>query len=429
MTLKVSDNHRLLERDGKPFFWLGDTCWSAFTNITETEWEQYLEKRKAQGISVIQINALGQWDRSGAPHEIHPFATEDGTVYDFTKMNNAYFERASAMVKKAVEKGFVPAIVVMWCNYVPDTWASKIFPENILPEDLVEPVVTKIISTFRKYDPVWIISGDTGFEGRQSIERYLQVSRLVKALDPDHLRAFHIKGRYDVIPEELVPFADLWLYQSGHNLNGQHSTYELARSFFEREPAKPVINAEPCYEMMGYSHGLYGRFDRDDVRKALWQSLLSGAYAGITYGGHGIWNWQQGIPRNTLNGRKFGEGFLKAYPYVSALQFPGVMDYAKAEKLFEDGVIREPQPCQKILADDNPEIRCAENKGGYVIYLPVNAPLRLKGDFSCRNIRAVDPRAESGYSQSMTKKYADGITTIDMDPFCKDVLIFLEGEE
>ena len=30
----------------KPFFYLGDTIWSAFTNVTMEEWEYYLKRRK-----------------------------------------------------------------------------------------------------------------------------------------------------------------------------------------------------------------------------------------------------------------------------------------------------------------------------------------------------------------------------------------------
>lgn len=49
--------------DGKPFFWFADTCWSAFTSITENDWDYYLTRRAEQGMNVLQINTLPQWDR------------------------------------------------------------------------------------------------------------------------------------------------------------------------------------------------------------------------------------------------------------------------------------------------------------------------------------------------------------------------------
>ena len=56
--LQISKNGKTLCRDGKPFFYLADTCWSAFTNITDDEWDYYLYKRKVQGFNTIQINIL-----------------------------------------------------------------------------------------------------------------------------------------------------------------------------------------------------------------------------------------------------------------------------------------------------------------------------------------------------------------------------------
>ena len=50
--------------EGKPFFWFADTCWSAFTSIPEADWDYYLTRRAEQGMNVLQINTLPQWDLS-----------------------------------------------------------------------------------------------------------------------------------------------------------------------------------------------------------------------------------------------------------------------------------------------------------------------------------------------------------------------------
>jgi len=42
-------------RDGKAFFWLGDTNWSLFTLYTATEADEYLEHRARQGFTVINV--------------------------------------------------------------------------------------------------------------------------------------------------------------------------------------------------------------------------------------------------------------------------------------------------------------------------------------------------------------------------------------
>lgn len=52
--LRISDNHRCFLNGDTPFFWLGDTAWLIFTNISEEEAYLYLKNRADKGFSVIQ---------------------------------------------------------------------------------------------------------------------------------------------------------------------------------------------------------------------------------------------------------------------------------------------------------------------------------------------------------------------------------------
>ena len=387
--LTVAPDHRTLVRDGKPFFWLADTIWSAFTNVTDEEWIAYLDKRAAQGFTVLQLNALAQWDRCGCAFDRYPFATSDyGKTFDFSSMNDEYFEHARWMVGEAVARGLVPAIVVMWSNYVPDTWASAIISDNVMPEQLVVPVVEKICSTFNEFEPVYIISGDTDWDRPGSLERYRLVTSAVEDAAPRALLAYHIKGRYDVLPHELAEHADVYLYQSGHNLAAQRGAYELAESFLARDPVRPVINSEPCYEQMGYSHMLYGRFRRADVRLACWRSLLAGANAGITYGAHGIWNWQN---PDVKVGNALGEGFLQALRHEQALYLEGANDFGFARELVEELGLFGATSDQGVLESYPEDVRAARTTDGrLVLYVPSNAALKLHGDFSGATVTCVD---------------------------------------
>ena len=387
--LTVAPDHRALVRDGKPFFWLADTIWSAFTNVTDEEWIAYLDKRAAQGFTVLQLNALAQWDRCGCAFDRYPFATSDhGKTFDFSSVNDEYFEHARWMVGEAVARGLVPAIVVMWSNYVPDTWASAIISDNVMPEQLVVPVVEKICSTFNEFEPVYIISGDTDWDRPGSLERYRLVTSAVEDAAPRALLAYHIKGRYDVLPHELAEHADVYLYQSGHNLAAQRGAYELAESFLARDPVRPVINSEPCYEQMGYSHMLYGRFRRADVRLACWRSLLAGANAGITYGAHGIWNWQN---PDVKVGNALGEGFLQALRHEQALELEGADDFGFARELVEELGLFGATSDQGVLESYPEDVRAARTTDGrLVLYVPSNAALKLHGDFSGATVTCID---------------------------------------
>lgn len=420
-TLQISKNGRYLEQSGKPFFWLADTCWSAFTNISNEEWIEYLDLRKEQGFNVLQINTLPQWDRCGTDRNSYPFQTTDGIRFCFEKILPDYFEHARWMCKQAVDRGFLLALVVMWCNYVPGTWASNIFPDNIIPKEHLEKIIKTICDSFNSFHPVYLISGDTGFENPSSIERYSLITGLVEHYAPDARKAYHIKGRYDGLPQELAEHADIYLYQSGHNPDAQDQAHILAQSFRKRTPKRPLINSEPCYEQMGYSHHAYGRFRQKEIRSALWNSLLAGASAGITYGAHGIWNWQKpNMPINPIA----GEGFLQAMNAHEALVFPGAWDYSYVLRFFRENNIRDLEPYQEVLADYSEYIRAAKITNGLLLYVPTNAPFALNGDYSHASVTIIN--LDNYNSIPGCVHYKDNKSKIEMHSFYNDVLIYIK---
>ncbi len=320
--LSVSVSGNYLEKNGKPFFYLADTCWSAFTNISDTEWVYYLEKRRAQGFNVVQINILPQWDASPTLLEHDPFERIDG-AWDYSRMKEEYFEHAASMCVMAKAYGFELALVVLWCNYVPDTWASRFYKMGIMPKDAIAAYIDKVNETFSCFDPVYVISGDTDFNTPLCESYYIEAFDRLKELAPDCLFTTHIKGRYTYIPERLADGLDLLFYQSGHNHNDLAMPYKLALEMREKYPGKPIINGEPCYEEMGFSGGRSGRWHRADIVRAAWESVLSGASAGIAYGAAGIYSWHMG----TMFGSSIGEGFAAPKPWQDALNFEGAWDY------------------------------------------------------------------------------------------------------
>ena len=55
----ISTNpHFFAYKDGKPFFWLGDTAWLLFSKLDHTETEKYLDDRRSKGFTVIQVSVL-----------------------------------------------------------------------------------------------------------------------------------------------------------------------------------------------------------------------------------------------------------------------------------------------------------------------------------------------------------------------------------
>jgi len=336
LTVAVSRDRLLF--DGRPFFYLADTCWSAFTNIQASDWEQYLDLRAAQGFNALQINILPQWDRSLMEFSPAPFhAGRDGSP-DYSRPEDAYFEKAAAMLEAARQRGLLPALVLLWCDRVRGTWGCKKNPQNEIPLDALEPFVRYAARAFSRFDPVWLVSGDTDLLSPETVKRYLLALRAIKAAEPGCLTTFHLQPQAD-LPDEIVQAheLDFYMYQSGHGVD-QSTPYLLARRFAEKPIKRPVVNGEPCYEGHGFGDH-YGRFGPFHVRKATWQSLLSGAKAGITYGAHGIWNWHhRGLPFGSTNFSSL------PFPWHEALRLPGAWDAGYAKWLFESFSLADLSP-------------------------------------------------------------------------------------
>lgn len=419
--LKIDKNKSNFILDGKPFFYLADTIWSAFTNVTLEEWEYYLKVRKAQGFTVLQINTMPQWDRCMADVGVYPFAIDENQGFDFSAWQEEYYIRARKMCQMAVEEGFCLALVVLWLNHVPGTWGSHITDRNVMPRDFVEEYASRVVKEFDCFDPVYVVSGDTDFDTPEAVEYYKMALETVCRESPDSLKTLHIKRGYDIIPSELLEGIDFYMFQSGHNSEGQEMAYVLPENFREKYPKKPLVNGEPCYEQMGYSRRKYGRFGREDVRRAAWSSLLSGAYAGVTYGAHGVWNWKRiNPPKNPI----MGEGFDEALVWQEALKLPGAWDYGYIRWLLEIYGVSQLVPAREKLENQAEEIRIAKGGERYFIYVPYNTKITLLESLPGYEARVVDleerriARAELEWD---TQK-----TWIKMHAFEKDVLLIVE---
>lgn len=424
MGLTINKELNTFEKNGNHFFYLADTCWSAFTNITDDDWDYYLDYRKNQGFNVIQINILPQWDASATDLEYAPYEKQEDGSFDFTKLNQEYFDHAAYMCQKAKDLDFELALVVLWCNYVPDTWASNAISNNVMPFDAIRAYVKKLHETFDKFEPIYLISGDTDFNTSNTIQHYKHASDMLRKLSPNRLQTFHIKGRFTALPKVLEEQADFIMFQSGHNgkVENMNMPVTLAKHFYDRIN-KPILNSEPCYEQMGNSGHIYGRFYAFDIRRAAWMSLLSGAYSGITYGAAGIYSWHS-------FGKSFaselGEGFEKPSPWNEAIHFLGAWGYGFIRHIFENYKLDKLMPNNTIIEIKNEQICCSatQNEEIILIYLPINTQLYINKDVSNYDIKIYD--LEGGKIGYMNVTRQKGIQILDAHRFERDVLIVLQ---
>lgn len=415
--LTVSGSRDYFLRGGKRFFYLADTVWNVFSDSTLEEWEEYLEYRMMQGFNALQMSVMPIWnDCSLSGLECWPFLMKENHKYDFNKLNEAYFDKAEKMVRMAVSRGFVPALILLWLCYVKDTQSIPYDEEWVMPMEVVQTYSEYVVKRFSKYKPVFIISGDTNFGSEHTVEYYMTALKTVKSLYPEGITSMHIAGNMRDLPEVFVqsPFLDFYMYQSGHSLDEQQNAYKYAENFYAKKEKRPIVNAEFCYE--GSYNGVC-RYGSCDIRKAAWQSLMSGAKAGVTYGAHGIWNWHH-------KGTKFfNEAWsITPYDWKTAMKLDGSWDFAFAKWVFEVYDLFEVKPAE-ILLNKKEEIRASMSEDGkrVAIYIPYSVDIRLFMD--CIGFDWVMVDLTRRLPVKPVVLVENGCTTLKMADFNSDFLI------
>jgi hypothetical protein len=422
--IQIDSNKMVFTENGRPFFYLADTAWMAFSNMNIEEWEEYTDFRKAQGFTAVQISILPILnDTSKDNNTMMPYGIENTGKMDFSTRNEVYFEKAERMVEIMVKKDLVPALAVLWNNYVPTAWAAErtgnisLMPESYLPE-----YASYVAKKFDRFRPMYLISGDTGFDSEIVTRYYFILLEEMKKRCPDALMTMHIKPKVE-IPGVICgsKSLDFYMFQSGHRFEGLDNPFKLAEQFNAYSVKRPVVNGEPCYE--GHSYGNeFPRFTKAEVRRAVWQSLLSGAKAGTAYGAHGIWMFQH-------KGMTFNNVSFSGVPFLwrDALQFEGAWDVSYAKWIFETYRLFDLEPNQSLVSAPE-QVRAAAAAGfsRIAVYIPYQRPVAIHHDLS-------------GYRVSLhllDKRWVmvphllidNGKTILPMSGYNTDVLLIAENE-
>jgi len=283
LRLQVDQSGRVLvDGNGDPFFWLGDTGWGLFTALTEEEAAEYLDDRADKGFNVVQaVIALGG---GPVPNVYGEAPWIDG---DPAQPNPAYFERVARIVEMAAERGIVMALLPAWGDFVT-------VHETINAANAYE--YGSWLGAWFAQEPniVWVLGGDRLPDGHEDVFRRLATG-IADADTPGHLMTYHPRGGGHSSSEFF--HEDDWLglnmIQSGHNID--YPDYRYVLRDYELTPVKPTLVGEPRYENITDGLRAEGpRIDDHDVRKAAWQSVLSGA-CGHTYGCNGVFQfWHEG---------------------------------------------------------------------------------------------------------------------------------------
>ena len=370
---QVSENRRFITRDGKPFFWLGDTAWELFHRLSKEDATYYFKKRSEQGFTVIQAVALAELDGLQTPN-----ANGDLPLIDLdpTKPNEKYFAHVDSLITIAGKFGLTIALLPTWGDKVDkSTWGKG--PE-IFNAKNANTYGKWIGQRFeKKTNLIWIMGGDRNPKNAQQIEIWNALAEGVSAGagGPNKvLMSFHPQPNALGSAEwfHQSEWLDFNMFQNGHCRDQEH--YLKVSTLYNKAPFKPIIDGEPMYEdhPVCFNAKDLGTSSAYDIRKYAYLDLFAGAF-GHTYGCHDVWQMYDST-RVGINGPHF--------PWKIALDLPGANQMKFARELMESKSMLDRIPDQSILieSDETPGERIQATRGkDYVfVYSCIGKRFRLK---------------------------------------------------
>jgi hypothetical protein len=312
--IRVSPDLRyLMHEDGTPFFWLGDTAWNGALLSSTDDWNHYVRERARQRFTAVQFVAT-QWRAA-------PKGNRDGELaYSGSasiSVNPVFFQKLDAKIEMLNQAGLLAVPVMLWA--IAGGGNPQVNPGVSLPESQAAVLARYLVARWGASKVSWILAGDGDYRGSK-VNRWAHIGRAVFDGVPHAPVTMH-PGGMQWLWEEFVDekWYDFVGYQSGHGDDDTTLRWLIEGPLTEdwtKLPHRPFINLEPPYE----NHLAYQSrkpHSPESVRRAIYWSLLNAPTAGVTYGGHGVWGWDDGKSEPTDHN---GAGVPK--PWREALAMP-----------------------------------------------------------------------------------------------------------
>ncbi len=301
------DGHYLMDENGQPFFWLGDTAWSLFQRLNADEAELYLTTRARQGFNVVQITILSEFDGLRVPNTSGEIPFHDA---DPAKPNEKFFCYVDSIINRAAELGIYVALLPLWGDKITPGWGigPAVFFDN--PTSF-QAYGEWLGARYRDASNIiWMIGGDRPAIVEDKPNRHPDhlpydyrplwraLTAGIEAGSGRHdLMTYHISGGLPRTSQQIHDerWLDVNSMQSGHGNGHDAPVWEWIEQDFALQPAKPVLDLEPNYEDHPVNpwpkwDPASGYFREDDIRRQSYRSVFAGG-CGITYGHHSIWQF------------------------------------------------------------------------------------------------------------------------------------------
>jgi hypothetical protein len=338
----VSANHHYILKNGKPFFWLGDTAWELFHRLNREEADKYLKTRSEQGFTVIQAVVLAELD---GLHDPNAYGEKPLINDDPTQPNEKYFEHVDYILDKAAQYNLNIAMLPTWGDKInKSTWGKG--PE-IFNEKNAAVYGNWLANRYKnRTNIIWILGGDRQPRGEQDIAIWRAMGNaIMDATDGKAIITYHCQPNQSGSAQWFRN--ERWfafnMFQNGHCRD--EPIYDKMSAAYSAQPIKPEIDGEPIYEDHPVCFNVYdlGTSSAYDVRKYAYVDVFAGAF-GHTYGCHDV--WQMYSAKNApVNGPHMY--------WPEALKLPGAVQMGYLRKLMESHPLVDRIPGQSLVKENN----------------------------------------------------------------------------
>ena len=353
--LVVSKEHRyLMNDDGTPFFWQGDTGWLLPERLNRDEVAFYLGNCHKAGFNVVQVQTMNAVPSINVYGQ---YSMTDG--YNFKNIDRkgvyGYWDHMDNIIRTAEQNGIYIAMVCIWGSQV------KSGAINAQQAQAYGKFLGERYKNFPNI--IWVIGGD--LRGDIHPEVWESLAHAIKSIDKNHLMTYHPFGRTSSAQFfNNADWLDFNMFQSGHRRYGQtkgdgdmtskesveEDNWRFVDSGLAMTPMKPILDGEPSYESIpqGLHDPSQPLWKDNDVRRYAYWSVFAGSF-GHTYGNNNIMQFA----KPGVGGAYGADGEQK--PWYKAMRDPGFSQMQHLKNLMLSFPFFERVPDQSIIAGENGE--------------------------------------------------------------------------
>jgi len=359
------DRQHLEHADGTPFFWLADTAWNGARESDPKNWEIYALVRSSQNFSVAQWSAAPGVDDKGQS-ALTGFPDRIG-------VNPDYFRRIDSKIAILSQVGILSAIA-------PLTPAS---PEaSALPDDQAALLVRYVVARWGADPVAWLFPVE---KGSREMGRWRKICHEVFAGAPHAPVLVYSTDDPQVLTEfGNEDWVDLLGFQVPLRSQDESLVSALggaANAIGSKSLPHPLIGFTPTENAPSTQAGQ--RISAAQIRQSAYGGLLSGQVTGISYGGHGVANWDTTVEPKAED--KLGAGlplWHKSMFMPGAKQMGHIANVLSAVDFWQlrpepkliAGASNAAQVARKVLAASTP------GKGLALVYVAEDRMLELAED-------------------------------------------------